>query len=113
MDANQFEQWEERAMTAQRLAAQAYARLLDLAERHDSGQAHRVAKFLASTLDGTAFPYDLFELRTFDVPIADDLMACLDALRWGKADLHRLVPEGHERVMRLIADWGIQGRQAT
>ena len=110
MSASQFEVWEERAMTAQRLAAQAYARLLDQAERHDSGQAHRVAKFLASTLDGTAFPYDLFELRTFDVSIADDLMACLDALRWGKADLHRLVPDGHERLVQLIADWGLSGK---
>lgn len=113
MDADQFETWDARARAAQGMAAQAYARLLDLAERQDSGQAHRVAKFLASTLDGSAFPYDLFELRTFDVAIADDLMACIDALRWGKADLHRLVPDGHVRVMRLIADWGIQNQRAT
>lgn len=100
-------QWDERARAAQGAAAQAYARLLDLAEKRDSGQIRRIARFLASTFNGEAFPLDLFELRTVDVEIADDMLACIDALRWGKADLHKLVPDGERRVLAVLELWGI------
>jgi len=44
------------AATAQ--GGQAYARLLDLAETRDSGQVRRIARFIASTYNGQAFPFD-------------------------------------------------------
>ncbi len=78
--ARQQAEWDARARAAQGSAAQAYARLLKLAETGDSGQIRRVAQFLASTYNGQAFPVD--------VDISDDMLACLDALRWAKADLH-------------------------
>ena len=102
-----LDEWARRAHQAQAAAAHAYARLLDLAERRDSGQIRRVAQFIASTFDGAAFPFDLFELRTVDVAIADDMLLCLDALRWGKADLFKLVPDGKRRVLAICAAWGL------
>ena len=61
-----------------------------------------VALFIASTFNGRKFPFDLFEMRAVDVEISDDMLCCLDALRWGRADLYRLVPDGESRVRRVI-----------
>jgi len=97
-----------RANQAQAAATQAFARLLDLAEKRDSGQIARVAKFLASTYNGQVFPFDPYDLRTVDVEISDDMLVCLDALRWAKADLHSLVPEGGPRVEAVCAKWGLE-----
>jgi hypothetical protein len=109
MNIDEFEkqqrEWDERARVAQAAAAHAYARLLDLAEKRDSGQIVRIARFLASTFNGEAFPFDPFELRAVDVEISDDMLACFDALRWGKADLHKLVPDGERRVLAIIDTW--------
>ena len=90
----------------------AFARLLALAETRESGQARCIARFIASTYDGQAFPFDLFELRAVDAAIGDDMLQCLDALRWGQADLHRLVPDGQRRVEAVLERWGIEGPQA-
>ena len=103
----QEREWGDRACVAQAVAAQAFARLLGVAEHRSSGQIRRVALFLASTYNGEAFPFDLFELRTVDVAISDDMLACLDALRWGKADLNKLVPDGDRRVLAVIDAWGL------
>jgi hypothetical protein len=108
MSNDDFEGWARRAQQAQAAAAQAYARLLELAEKRDSGQVRRVAQFIASTYDGATFPFDLFELRAVDVAISDDMLVCLDALRWGKADLHKLVPDGEHRVRAVCAAWGLR-----
>ena len=102
----QVQEWEARAKQAQAKAAQAYLRLVEIAERQDTGQARRVAKFIASTFNGAAHPFDLFELRTLDVALADDAIACIDALRWGKADLHKLLPDGEHRIAVILKDWG-------
>ena len=96
-----------RAARAMASGAQAFARLLRLAEELDSGQARRVARFLASTYDGETFAFDLFDLRAVDVALSDDKLRCLDALRWGRADLHTLVPFGEARVQAVIEHWGL------
>lgn len=103
----QQREWDARSRAVQSSAAQAYARLLTLAETHDSAQIRRVVRFLASTYNGEIFPFDLFELRAVDVAISDDMLTCLDALRWVKADLYKLVPDGEARVRAAIAAWGI------
>lgn len=108
-----LEEWTQRASQAQGKAAQAYERLLSLAEQRDSGQIRRIARFLASTYNGQAFPFDLFELRAVDVSISDDMLACLDALRWGKADLYKLVPDGERRVRAVIDLWGLKWPEET
>ena len=106
-ELDDLQEWARRAGLAQAAAAQAYARLLNLAETRDSGQIRRVAQFIASTYDGATFPFDLFELRTLDIAISDDMLVCLDALRWGKADLFKLAPDGERRVKAICAAWGI------
>ena len=87
---------------------QAFARLLKLAETRDSGQIPRIARFLAATYNGQAFQLDLFELRAVDIAISNDMLCCLDALRWGRADLHTLIPDGDDRVRAVIARWGLR-----
>ena len=79
-----------------------------LAEERDSGQIPRIARFLAATYNGQAFPFDLFELRAVDIAISDDMLCCLDALRWGRADLHTLIPDGDARVRAVIERWGLR-----
>lgn len=105
----QEREWAIRASTAQAKAAHAFERLLGISEQTDTGQARRVAQFLASTYDGQTFPFDPFNMRAVDVSISDDMLACLDALRWAKADLHKLVPEGERRVRSMCKAWGISG----
>ena len=79
-------------------------RRLQLAETSDFGQVRRVALFIAATCNGEAFPFDLFELRAVDEAISDDMLPCIDALRWGQSDLHSLVPDGDRR-----RNWGGKG----
>jgi len=88
--------------------AEAFARLLELAEERDSGQIQRVARFLASVYNGHAFQLDPFELRSVDIAISDDMLCCLDALRWARADLHTLVSDGDARMRAVIDRWGLR-----
>ncbi|EWS55632.1 hypothetical protein [Methylibium sp. T29] len=101
-------EFDTRSRKATQAGAQAFARLLELAEERDSGQIPRVARFLAATYNGRAFPFDLFELRAVDIAISDDMLCCLDALRWGRADLHTLIPDGDARVRAVIESWGLR-----
>lgn len=39
-------------------------------------------------------------------------MMCLDALRWAKADLFDLVPDGYKRVQSVVKAWGIESALA-
>ncbi len=102
------ERMRERASAATARAGQAFLRLLQIAERSDTGQARRIAHFIASAYNSSAFPFDLYELRAVDEAISDDILACLDGLRWAVADLHTLVPDGDQRVRRVIDSWGLQ-----
>ena len=107
--SGELERMRRRKSEATAKGGQAFLRLLGLAETGDSGQAHTVARFLASTYNGQDFPYDLYDLRLVDVAIGDDMLACLDALRWAQADLHTLVPDGDRRVRAVLAHWGREG----
>ena len=102
---NDMRVWAERAAKAHRLGIALVQRVLRQAEEGSSGQAARIARFIAATYNGTAFPLDLFELRAVDVEISDDMLLCLDALRWGKSDLYNLIPNGDERIRTMIKDW--------
>ena len=103
-----MDEYQQRAFAAQSKAAQAFGRLLDLAESRDSGQTRHIAQFLAATYDGSAFSFDLFDLRVLDIAISDDMLCCLDALRWGRADLYELVPDGDKRMQAVIAQWRLR-----
>jgi hypothetical protein len=97
-----------RSRQATQAGAQSFARLLELAEERDSGQIARIARFLAATYNGQAFQLDPFELRAVDIAIGDDMLCCLDALRWARADLYTLVPNGDARIRAVIERWGLQ-----
>ena len=43
-----------------------------------------------------------------DIAISNDMLWCLDALRWGRADLHTLIPDGDARVRAVIKRWGLR-----
>jgi hypothetical protein len=101
-------QADTRSRQATQAGAQAFAQLLRLAEERDSGQIRRVARFLAAVYNGEAFRLDPFELRAVDIAISDDMLCCLDALRWARADLHTLVPDGDARMRAVIERWGLQ-----
>lgn len=98
------------AATAQ--GGQAFLRLLLLAEHHDSGQSTRIAGFIGSTYNSQVFPFDLYELRMLDEAIADDMLLCIDALRWAQADLHTLVPDGDRRVRAVLEQHGLKWSEA-
>lgn len=102
------QEWTRRTAEAQAKAAHAYARLIDIAASSDTGQAARVAQFVAATYNGNAYAFNLFDLRTLDVPISDDMLTCMDALRWGKADLYKLVPDGDAKVKGILRDWKLR-----
>ena len=108
--AEQEREYAARAAKAQGAAAQAFDRLLRIAEKSDSGQAGRVAQFIAATYNGNAYTFDLFDLRAVDVEISDDMLSCMDALRWGKSDLFNLVPDGDRRIQALCSAWRIEPR---
>ena len=97
-----------RACEATRKGAQAFERLLHLAEQRSSGQIARAAGFIAATYNGDAFKLNPFELRCVDVAISDDMLLCLDALRWARTDLYRLVPDGDRRVKDVSQRWGLR-----
>ncbi len=94
-----------RSLQATQAGTQAFARLLKLAEECDSSQIPRIARFLAASYNGQAFPFDLFELRAVDIAISNDMLGCLDALRRGRADLYTLVPDGDARMRAVIDRW--------
>lgn len=106
LEAQQRE-WDMRAREVQGKAAQAYARLVDIALHSQTGQAQRVALFLAAAYNGSAYQFDLFDLRAVDVEISDDMLVCIDALRWGRADLYNLLPGGDAPILEIIRIWQI------
>ena len=81
---DKIERLRHRSSTATAQGGQAYGRLVHLAETPSSGQIRRIAQFIASTYNGQAFPFDMFELRGLDEAIGDGVHLCLDALRWGQ-----------------------------
>ncbi len=97
-----------RSLQATQAGTPAFERLLKLAEERDSGQIPRIARFLAATYNGQAFQLDLFELRAVDIAISNDMLCCLDALRWGRADLHTLIPDGDARVRAVVERWSLR-----
>jgi len=104
----EHEACEHRSSKATAAGTQAFAHLLKLAEERDSGQIVRVARFIAATYNGQAFALDPFDLRAVDIAISDAMLLCLDALRWARADLYTVVPDGDARVKAVIERWGMQ-----
>jgi len=104
--------FDQRAAVATRAGGQALERLLRLAETRTSGQIERVAKFLGATWNGSRH-FDLYDLRAMDVEISDDMLAVLDALRWGKLSVEELAPDAGARIEAILQGWGMWGPGQT
>ena len=39
-----------------------------------------------------------------------DMLSCLDALRWGKSDLYKLLPDGERRIQARCQVWRLEPR---
>ena len=109
---DEMESMRLRSSEATAKGGQAFAWLLTLADTRNSGKIPRIAKFIASTYNVDVFPFDLFELRAPDIEISDDMLLCIDALRWGRADLYSLIPDSDKRVKAVIELWGLKWPEA-
>jgi len=97
--------WDARARQSLVDGGRAFEWLLAMAEKKaDTGQASVVASFIASVVGFNKF--DLYDLRRLDVDISDEVMACIDTIRWRKAHLADLVPDGWRRAHALCVHWG-------
>lgn len=103
---------ETRAAAATSKGADALERLLTLAENRDSGQVARIARFIGGCWNGHRH-FDLFELRAVDESISDDMLAVLDALRWARADIGRMVTDGERRIQSMLQLWGMYGPEQS
>lgn len=78
----------------------ALARLLRLLEEGMSRHLGEAAAFVAAIRDGTPLP--LHVLRGPDAQTADDMLAVLDAFRYGRVSLVEHVEGGPKRVTRAL-----------
>lgn len=80
-------------------------RLFELAEQSDSGQACRVARFLAGLYNGPRFKFDLTSLRGLDRSLKADCLAVLamDAFIFER-EVHRYFDNGGARFEAMIED---------
>lgn len=98
-------EWARRSNKATVAAAEAFDRLVRFAEASDTGQARWAARFVAAVIG--ARPYDMYDLVALDVAISDDMLLCLDAVRWKRVALADLVPNGRERCIALCKARGL------
>lgn len=52
--------------------------------------------------------YARVEMRALDIAISPDMLCCLDAPRWSRADLQTPIPDGDARVRAVIERWGLR-----
>jgi hypothetical protein len=79
---------------------EALSRLVRLVEEGMSRDVRDTAIFIAAIRDGSPLP--LRTLRGIDVGTADDMVAVLDAFRWGRVSLVENVEGGAKRVARAL-----------
>jgi hypothetical protein len=77
-------------------------------EHPGTGQSRRLVRFLAGVYNGHEFPFDLTDLRSLDIELAN---ACIDYLnydRLSKAEVHTHLPDGGRQMEWFIAQHGIR-----
>lgn len=85
-------------------------RLYEIAQG-DTGQSRVIARFLVGLYNGSAYPFDLTDLRTIDDKLFEDCMALLrmDA-RHCVQEVHNYIDDGSRRWKKLISDWHLADR---
>ena len=97
--------WGARAKRSLTAGGLAYERLLRVAERSLPGGGHDVAIFIAATAGHR--PFDFWYLPRVDVETSDDMLACMDTIRWGTVHLPDLVVDGWARADVICERWGL------
>ncbi|PAU62547.1 hypothetical protein BZL41_13255 [Pseudomonas sp. PIC25] len=83
---------------------QALHRLIPVALR-DSGQSRVIGRLLLNLYDGSAYPFDLTELRLLDLELFEDSLRVLMLDYSPEVNVHERVPNGTAIWQRLIALW--------
>lgn len=98
---------DDRRVLEQR-ATTALATIARHIEEHDgTGNARRLAWFIAGLYNGDDYPFDLTELRGLDDELAN---ACLDYLnydRLGISEVHNHLPGGDQQLHRWLERYGL------
>jgi hypothetical protein len=91
---------EIRSHEATELGLAAFDRLLRLAEERDPRYHRDIVCFLAAIWNNQSLP--LVTLRGLDQSVGDDMVAVLDAFRYGRINLAEQVEGGPPRVVRAV-----------
>jgi hypothetical protein len=90
----------------------ALIRLYEVAQG-DTGQCRTIVRFLVGLYNGSAFPFDLTDLRTIDDALFEDCMVVLrmDA-RHCVQEVHKYFADGSRRWQKMINDWNLKDRSS-
>lgn len=88
---------------ATELGLAAFDRLLRRAEERDVRHRRDILAFVAAVWNNKALP--LVTLRGLEQSVGDDMMAVLDAFRYGRLNLAEHVEGGPRRVARVLKEW--------
>jgi hypothetical protein len=87
---------------ATELGLAAFDRLLKRAEERDVRHRRDILAFMAAVWNNKALP--LITLRGLEQSVGDDMMAVLDAFRYGRLNLAEHVEGGPRRVARVLKE---------
>lgn len=88
---------------ATELGLAAFDRLLRRAEERDAKHRRDILAFVAAVWNNKALA--LVTLRGLDQEVGDDMLAVLDAFRYGRLNVAEHVEGGPRRVARVLKDW--------
>lgn len=79
----------------------------------DTGQCRTIVWFLVALYNGSAYPFDLTELRAIDDALFEDCMAVLrmDA-RHCVQEVHEYFEDGNRKWKQMISDWHLKDRSS-
>lgn len=112
-----YQEMERKKRTASALGAQSFHRLLLVAEgredeiglRVSGNDAAAVAAFISDLAGDIAFHF--VDLRCLKHDLDEDIIRCIDAIRWAKQDLYNSVPDGFIRSCEVVKVWAKELRQ--
>lgn len=69
--------------------------------RQDSGQARIIGLFLLGLYNGSAYPFDLTQLRSLDAQLFGDCLAVLHLDYYPEQEVHEYLPAGNALFAHL------------
>jgi len=101
----QVADWQAREAAAYAAGVPALLRLVEVAQG-DTGQSGVCGRFLLGVYNGTAFPFNLVDLRRLDPDLWQDCMAVLAMDKSPRKEVHQLVADGYAIWEELKKAWG-------